>query len=101
MRLNRDHPLTKLTVAHPAAWFEEGPAFDVTDSTRATVVASYPPDGDPLLSGWLLGGERLRGKGALVDVREGKGHIVLFGFRPQYRGQSMATYPLVWMALKE
>ena len=29
----------------------------------------------------------------------GKGKIVLFGFRPQHRGQSHATFPLVFNAL--
>jgi hypothetical protein len=37
----------------------------------------------------------------LVDVRHGKGHVVLYGFRPQYRGQSVATYPLIWGAIRE
>jgi hypothetical protein len=99
--LDRAHPIAKRMVAQPAVWFEEGPAFEVTDSTRATVVASYPSSGNPLLSGWLLGASKLNGKAALVDVREGKGHVVLFGFKPQYRAQSMATYPLVWAALQE
>ena len=89
-----------VTAPEPAAWFEGGPAFEVTDPTRATVVARYPATGDPLLSGWLLGGSRLNARAALVDVRDGKGHVVLFGFRPQYRGQSMATFPLVWNALR-
>jgi hypothetical protein len=81
-----------------AIWFEEGPAFAITDSARATSVASYQ-SANPLLSGWLLGGARLAGNSALVDVRRGSGHVVLFGFRPQYRGQSMATFPLLWNAL--
>jgi hypothetical protein len=89
-----------LTAPVQAVWFEDSPAFEVTDPSRATVVARYPASGDPLLSGWLLGGSRLNGKAALVDVKQGKGRVVLFGFRPQYRGQTMATYPLIWNALR-
>lgn len=102
VELHRDHPLTKLMVAPSptAVWFEEGPAFEITDPSRATAVVTYPAHGDPLLSGWLLGGTKLDGKAALVDVRHGKGHVVLFGFKPQYRAQSMATYPLIWAALQ-
>ncbi len=97
---DRSNPLTAgMTAPESAVWFEGGPAFDITDPSRATVVARYPSQGDPLLSGWLLGGDRLAGKAALVDVKLGKGHVVLFGFRPQYRAQSMSTYPLVWNAL--
>ena len=98
--IRRDHPMARGFVAHvPAIWFEESPAFEITDSTQATAVATYPATGNPLLSGWLLGGAKLNGKAALVDVKHGSGHVVLFGFRPQYRGQSVATYPLVWGAL--
>jgi hypothetical protein len=84
-----------------AAWFEDGPAFDVLDSTQVRVVARYPDDPeDVLLSGWVRHPERVAGRAALVEVRVGAGRVVLFGFRPQYRGQSLATYPLLFNSLQ-
>jgi hypothetical protein len=100
VELDRSNPLARTMRALPAVWFEDGPAFEITDPSAAKAVAIYPTSGSPLLSGWLLGAERLRGKAALVDVKRGQGHVVLFGFRPQYRGQSEATYPMMWEALK-
>jgi hypothetical protein len=100
VEIKRDSPIAaRMTAPVPAVWFENGPAFEITDPARATAVATYPATGDVLLSGWLLGGSRLNGKAALVDVTVGRGHAVLYGFRPQYRGQSMATQPLIWGAI--
>ncbi|HET7584466.1 MAG TPA: M14 family zinc carboxypeptidase [Gemmatimonadaceae bacterium] len=98
--LDRTHPIAQAMTADPVAWYEDSPAYEVTDTASVRVVASYPEHGDPLLSGWLLGGARLAGKAALLDARVGRGHVILFGFRPQYRAQSMATYPLIWAALR-
>jgi len=102
VEIKRDHPIAKqFTATVPAIWFENSPAFEISDPTQATAVASYQTSGNPLLSGWLLGGSKLNGKAALVDARLGRGHVVLYGFRPQYRGQPNSTYPLIWAALLE
>ena len=90
--------LAGYTAPEQAIWFEASPVFSVTDTSRAKVLARYPA-GDPLLSGWLLGAPKLVGNAALVDVKRGAGHVVLFGFRPQYRAQTRATYPIIWTAL--
>ncbi len=103
VELDTSHPITKGMSKESIAWAEESPVFELTDrkeASRVRVIARYPETGDLLLSGWLLGGERIKGKAALVEVTLGKGRIYLFGFRPQYRGQSLATYPLLFNAIR-
>jgi len=82
-------------------WFQGSPAFEVLDSTAARVVGRWPQDPDKLLlSGWVLHPERVAGKAAIVEVQEGTGRVILFGMRPQYRGQSIVTYPLLFNSLR-
>lgn len=100
VEVNKASPMAAgVTAPVPAIWFENSPAFEITDASKATAVVSYAASGDPLLSGWLLGGSKLNGKAAMVDASVGKGHVVIYGFRPQYRGQTMATQPLIWDAI--
>ncbi|MGD8319573.1 MAG: M14 family metallopeptidase [Gemmatimonadota bacterium] len=80
------------------AWFgTNGMAFNVSDPS-IQVVARYGT-GNPLLSGWVLGGQHVAGKPALIKADVGKGSVVLFGFQPNYRGQTVATWPLLFNAL--
>ena len=51
------------------------------------------------MSGWLLGGDLLQNQGALMDAPLGRGDVVMFGFSPQYRGQSYSTYKMLFNAL--
>ncbi len=106
LELDTGHPIAKNMPKDTIAWAENSPVFEVVQnatgdipSSNVRVVGWYPQDKDPLLSGWLLGGEKIKGKAALVEVTMGKGRVILFGFRPQYRAQSTATYPLFFNSL--
>ena len=92
------------------AWFEKGPVFEITDPKRARAIATYtgfsPGSGKTGITGRMSGEparnsllRHIRGRAALVEVLLGKGRVILFGFRPQYRGQSLATYPFLFNAL--
>lgn len=105
--LDTTHPIARNMPRESIAWFENSPAFEIkTDpialSNNFRIIARYPERAENiLLSGWALGAERLAGKAALVEFSVGKGKIILFGFRPQYRGQSLATFPLLFNAISQ
>jgi hypothetical protein len=69
------------------------------DDPRVSVLARYG-SGDPLLSGWVLGGEHIAGQPAILEATVGEGSLVLFGFQPNYRAQTMATWPLLFNAIR-
>jgi len=77
-------------------FYENGPTFRVTGNARS--IASFTTD-KPLLSGWILGGQFLKGTSVIAEEPVGKGRIILFGFRPQYRAQSEVTYKFLFNAL--
>ena len=57
-------------------------------------------EADFLVSGWTLGGEEvLAGYPAAAQVGVGEGQVVLFAFRPHFRGQPRNTFKLLFNAL--
>jgi hypothetical protein len=110
---------------HPLAWgmreevatsFVRSRAFEVVELTREReggredtksppalpieTIARYAEE-DILMSGWALGEEStIGGKSAMMRVGLGQGEVVLFGFRPQFRGQPRGTYKLFFNALQ-
>jgi Zinc carboxypeptidase len=101
LRLNLDasHTLARGLPAQLDAYFINSAAFELTDPQRASVVARYAEASEVLRSGWLLGADKLAGKAALVEVKFGQGRFILFGFRPQHRGQTWGTFPLLFNAI--
>jgi zinc carboxypeptidase len=68
-------------------------------ATRAVETAARYGKKDLLLSGWLEGEETIAGRAAVVQVSYGAGHVVLLGFPVQHRGQSYATFRLLFNAI--
>jgi hypothetical protein len=77
------------------------PAFTTTEGFAGTVLAKYPSDASPLRSGFITpGGERfLQGFAAGLDVKHGSGHVVMFAFNPNWRGQPTGSFRMVFNAL--
>ena len=67
-------------------------------SAGTATIATYGQK-DVLLSGWLEGEQAIAGQAAVVEAKAGAGRVVLLGFRVQHRGQSLATFRLLFNAL--
>lgn len=74
------------------------PLVEQPTESRFDSVVHYAAE-DLLMSGWALGTEHIATKTALARVSHGDGQVILFGFRPQFRGQPRATYKLLFNAL--
>ena len=96
--VDNKNPIASLLPETVPAYFINSSAFTAAADSNVRVIARYAKE-NVLLSGWLLGEDKLRGQIALAEVSVGKGRVVLFGFRPQHRGQTWGTLPFIWNAL--
>ncbi len=83
---------------YTAAWYWRSSRAFTVDDERVEVLGRYG-EGNPVIAGWILGPERLAGQPALLRARVGRGEVILFGFQPNYRGQSIVTWPLLFNAI--
>ncbi|MCI0696724.1 M14 family metallopeptidase [candidate division KSB1 bacterium] len=93
--VDSNHPIAFGMPRETTLFFGNSAAFSVKDGKA---IVKYPLQ-NPLLSGWLQGEAKIQGKAALVEVSLGRGRVILFGFRPQHRGQTYATFKLVFNSL--
>jgi len=86
--------------AEGSAYFARSLAFEVDEeaSDRVRIPCRYAETG-VLQSGWILGPDYLESRPAVVEVAQGAGRVVLFGFPPQHRGQPHGTFRPFFNAL--
>jgi hypothetical protein len=90
------HPVMAGMPEKAAVFVDGSPVFEPLEGFKGKVLAKYQETGSPLLSGYLIGEKYLQGKAAALDVEVDKGHVVLLGFRPQWRGQPFGTIRVVF-----
>jgi hypothetical protein len=93
----QDHALT-WGMAPVSGVFSRGrPVFSTWVPILGTdrrVIANHPKR-DILRSGYLEGEEQLSNRPVMVWLRSGRGQVVLYGFLPQFRASTPATYKLL------
>jgi hypothetical protein len=101
IKVDPSHPIAFGMPTEAYAMSTGGQAFNVSllpefnQGDRAVRSVAKYADRNLLASGWISGEKAVLGKDILLEVQMGKGRLVLFGFRPQFRGQSHGTLKLL------
>lgn len=100
-RYNLNHRATYGMSEYDLIVFKGSAAYTVTRNDNGEDITSlaWYMDKDILQSGWLIGEKYLVEKSPLYEVKQGKGRIMLFGFSPQMRAQTDATFKLLFNQL--
>ena len=96
-----DHPLTRGMPEHIGVFSRGRPVFATSipqfDMDRR-VIATYP-EKDILISGYASGEEKMGDHAAMIWMKKGKGQFVLYGFGPQFRSSTQASFKLLFNAI--
>jgi hypothetical protein len=101
VELLEGHPLTFGMPARTGVFSRGSPVFATSLPLRDTdrrVIATHPEE-DVLLSGYIEGEGRIGNRPVMVWLRSGRGQLVLYGFNPQFRASTPATYKLLFNGL--
>ena len=96
--VDRAHPVMAGMPEEADVMVSGSPVFTTLDGFDGAVLAKYPSDVSPLRSGFLNGPQHMQGYAAALDVKHERGHVVLFAFQPQWRGQPTGTFRTVFNA---
>ncbi|KYG82796.1 M14 family metallopeptidase [Roseivirga echinicomitans] len=97
--IDTSHPVMAGMPAQANIFVSNSPTFAPTEGFEGQVLAKYQSQDSPLRSGYLLGEKFIQGYAASLDVKKGKGHVILHGFSPQWRGQTMGTYRVLFNSI--
>ena len=101
IKLKEDHPLTIGMPESVGVFYRGRPVFGTSvpafDMDRRVI--GVTPEKDVLVSGYIEKEELLGNKSLLVWMKKGKGQFVLFGFNPNFRASTHATYKLLFNSL--
>jgi len=89
------HPVGYGFSREETVMFLHSPVFNVKYGES---VAWYP-EADPLISGWVLGEEKLRGHTAVAEIPAGDGTIIMIGFPAHFRNQNRATFKFLFNSI--
>jgi len=100
--LDQKHPVAFGMPEETAGFFSNSPTFQTWPSgdqkNQPRVVGKFPEE-NIVLSGWMIGEKNLKNKAAVIEVPHGQGKIILLGLRVQHRGQTLATFKLLFNSL--
>jgi hypothetical protein len=101
VKLLADHPLTMGMPGSIGVFSRGRPVFSTSvpkfDMDRR-VIGTYP-EKDILMSGYASGEEKMGNKAAMIWMEKGRGQYVLFGFGPQFRTSTQASYKLLFNSI--
>ena len=92
-------PLSYGLPEHTAGFFASSAAYEIAANAAGLQTTVRYASRDLLVSGWLKGETVIAGRSAAVQAVIGAGKIVLLGFPVQHRGQSLATFRLLFNAI--
>jgi len=100
--IDPSHPLSYGMPANGLVLFQRGNhAYQVITSDRnhdVDRIATFV-ERDVMESGLLLGEDRIVNRAAIIQIRQGEGRLILYGFQPEHRVQTHGTFKFIFNAL--
>jgi hypothetical protein len=101
INLKKDHPLTLGMPSSVGVFYRGQPAFrtSVPNFDMDRRVIGITPEKDIRISGYVAKEELLGNKPLMIWMKKGRGQFVLFGFNPNFRASTHATYKLLFNSI--